>query len=139
MHPEKSLFPISHTIILPHPPRKNFLFSVFPLKFQHFHPIDKTFHEKTLKKGVDTLRYTVLRYSHNRTTDTRTEVITIGKREYTPARAEANAKYDAKTYRQINFRLRLDDDADIIKSIDQAKESGLNNREWLRELFEGNK
>jgi hypothetical protein len=66
-------------------------------------------------------------------------VITIGKREYTAARAEANAKYDAKTYRQINFRLRLDDDADIIKSIDRAKDNGLSNREWLRELFEGNK
>lgn len=61
----------------------------------------------------------------------------MGKREYTPARAEANAKYDAKTYRKINIALRIKDDADIIASLDKAKQKGINNREWLRELFEG--
>ena len=61
------------------------------------------------------------------------------KREYTPARAEANAKYDAKTYRKINIALRKEDDADILDSLEEAKRKGLNNREWLRELYEGNK
>ncbi len=61
----------------------------------------------------------------------------MAKREYTPARAEANARYDEKTYKQINFRLRKDEDADIIESIEEAKQNGLTGREWLRELFEG--
>lgn len=60
----------------------------------------------------------------------------MGKREYNSARQEANARYDAKTYKQINFRLRLEDDADIIESILEAQENGISNREWLRELFE---
>jgi len=59
------------------------------------------------------------------------------KREYNTARAEANAKYDAKTYKKINIALRIEDDADIIKDMEQAKKKGLNNREWLRGLFEG--
>lgn len=61
----------------------------------------------------------------------------MGKREYNAARQEANARYDAKTYKRINLRLRLEDDADIIKSMDEAKEHGISNREWLRELFDG--
>lgn len=65
------------------------------------------------------------------------EAISIGKREYTAARQEANAKYDAKTYKQVNFRLRLEDDADILESLDEAKKKNISNREWLRELFEG--
>lgn len=60
----------------------------------------------------------------------------MGKREYNAARAEANAKYDAKTYKQINFRLRLEDDADIIKSIENARSQGISNREWLRNIFD---
>lgn len=63
----------------------------------------------------------------------------MGKREYTPTRAEANARYDAKTYKQVNFRLRKEDDADIIRSIEDAQARGLNNRQWLREIFEGKK
>jgi hypothetical protein len=65
-------------------------------------------------------------------------VFSIGKREYTTSRAEANARYDAKTYTQVNIRLRKEDDSDIIKSLEEAKNKGLNNREWLRELFERN-
>ena len=61
----------------------------------------------------------------------------MGKREYTPSRAEANARYDAKTYKKINIALRREDDADIIRSIEDAKGNGLSLREWLRELFEG--
>ena len=48
----------------------------------------------------------------------------------------ANDRYDSKTYVQFNVRLRIEDDADIIKSISAAHGAGLNNREWLRELFD---
>lgn len=60
----------------------------------------------------------------------------MGKREYNAARAEANAKYNAKTYKQINFRLRLEDDADILQSLEQARSEGISNREWLRKIFD---
>lgn len=53
------------------------------------------------------------------------------------SRRAANDRYDAKTYVQFNVRLRIEDDADMIKAISAAHEAGLNNREWLRELFEG--
>ena len=56
----------------------------------------------------------------------------------TPAQSEANAKYDAKTYKTFLFKLRIEDDADIIESIQNAQKSGVNKREWLRELFESN-
>ena len=49
----------------------------------------------------------------------------------------ANDRYDSKTYVQFNVRLRIEDDADIIKSISEAHGAGINNREWLRELFDG--
>ncbi len=61
----------------------------------------------------------------------------IGNRKYTQARQEANARYDAKTYKKINIALRVDEDNDIIESIQEAKEKGQTNREWLREIFEG--
>ena len=61
----------------------------------------------------------------------------MGKREYTPARAEANAKYEAKTYKKINIALRIKEDADIIASLEEAKQKDISNREWLREIFEG--
>lgn len=60
-------------------------------------------------------------------------------REYTQAKAETNARYDAKTYKTFLFKLRLEDDADIIKAIQEAQEQGTNKREWLRELFENQK
>ena len=63
----------------------------------------------------------------------------MAKRKYTAARAEANARYDAKTYKKINIALRRIDDHDIIQSFEEAKEKGLDNREWLREIFEGRK
>lgn len=58
---------------------------------------------------------------------------------YTQAKHEANARYDAKTYKKIGIALRLDEDADIIKSWSEAREKGINSREWLRELFENQK
>lgn len=63
----------------------------------------------------------------------------MGKREYNAARAEANARYNAKTYKQINFRLRLEDDADILQSLEQSQSEGISNREWLRKIFDVNK
>ena len=52
------------------------------------------------------------------------------------SKRKANDKYDAKTYRQVNFRLRVDDDAEIIKDMDDATSKGLNHREWLKNMFE---
>ena len=49
----------------------------------------------------------------------------------------ANDRYDSKTYVQFNVRLRIEDDADIVESITAAHGAGINNREWLRELYEG--
>ena len=60
-------------------------------------------------------------------------------REYTQSRAEANARYDAKTYKVMTFKLRVEDDADIIAAIQEAQADGINKREWLRELFENQK
>lgn len=54
----------------------------------------------------------------------------------TPAQSEANARYDAKIYKNFLFKLRIDDDADIIESIQTAQTHGINKREWLRELYE---
>ena len=63
----------------------------------------------------------------------------MGKRPYNEARAEANARYHEKTYRQIAVKLRKEDDADILKSIDEAKAKGISLREWVKELFENQK
>ncbi|MDT3386255.1 MAG: hypothetical protein LIR46_00585 [Bacteroidota bacterium] len=54
---------------------------------------------------------------------------------YTPARYRANRKYDAKTYKKIMFALRYDEDAEIIKDIDDAAEHGISKRDWLNSLF----
>lgn len=51
------------------------------------------------------------------------------------ARARATAKYDSKTYKKLSIALRLDDDAEIIKSLDEAQQHGISYREWLKELF----
>ena len=56
---------------------------------------------------------------------------------YTRARAEANAKYNLKTYQQEMFKLRTDEDAEIVASIEAVKSRGISKREWLRELFYG--
>ena len=63
----------------------------------------------------------------------------MGNTKYTQAKQEANARYDSKTYKVYAFRLRIEDDADIIKDIDEAKENGVSYREWLRNFFEGKK
>lgn len=56
---------------------------------------------------------------------------------YTRAKAEANARYNTKTYQQEMFKLRADEDAEIVASINAAKAMGISKREWLRALFYG--
>lgn len=51
----------------------------------------------------------------------------------------ANNRYDAKTYKRISFALRVQDDADIIRSIEAAQDEGASLREWLRDLFDNTK
>ncbi len=55
------------------------------------------------------------------------------------AKREANTRYDEKTYVQVNARLRIEDDADLIQAYKDAQTRGLKAREWLRELFENQK
>ena len=45
-------------------------------------------------------------------------------------------RYDAKTYRKVLFRLRIEDDAEILKDMDDALKNGVNHREWLKAIFE---
>ena len=60
----------------------------------------------------------------------------MGKRPYNEARAEANARYDEKTYQLVGIKLRKEDDADILRSIEEAKAKGISLREWVRELYD---
>ena len=46
-----------------------------------------------------------------------------------------NKRYDDKTYKRILFKLRIKDDADIIRDIEFAQKDGVALREWLRDLF----
>lgn len=57
--------------------------------------------------------------------------------KYTQAKQEANARYDAKTYKKIGIALRIDEDAEIIRSWQEAHEHGISSREWLKAMFEG--
>ena len=52
------------------------------------------------------------------------------------SKREATDRYDAKTYRKVLFRLRIEDDAELIKDMDEAFERGINRREWLKGVFE---
>ena len=55
------------------------------------------------------------------------------------AKKKASRKYDAKTYKQVNARLRMDEDGDMIADLDKAIESGLSYREVLKEWYEAYK
>ncbi len=63
----------------------------------------------------------------------------MGVRPYNDARAEANARYDAKTYKLIGIKLRVEDDAEIIKAWQEAQQKGISSREWLKSLYENQK
>ena len=52
------------------------------------------------------------------------------------SKREAIDRYDAKTYRKVLIRLRIEDDAEIIKDMDDAFNRGINRREWLKNVFE---
>lgn len=54
------------------------------------------------------------------------------------AKLRANAKYDAKTYKLISVKLRLEEDADIIADFLDAHEQGISSREWLRSMYYSN-
>ena len=54
----------------------------------------------------------------------------------TEAHRLGNDKYDAKTYKRIQFVLRVEDDADIIRDIEAAQSEGVSLREWLRRLYD---
>ena len=54
----------------------------------------------------------------------------------TAAQRAAADRYDAKTFKNVLFRLRLKEDADIIKDIEAAKAEGLSLREWLRGIYD---
>lgn len=56
---------------------------------------------------------------------------------YKESTRRAIAKYDAKTYKKITLRLRYDEDADIINSLEEATNNGMKAREWLRSLYGG--
>ena len=57
-------------------------------------------------------------------------------RKYTEARARSNKAYDARTYKKYTILLRVEDDAEIIDSLEEAKASGKSARQWLNELIE---
>ena len=52
------------------------------------------------------------------------------------AKRRANDRYDAKTFKKIMFALRLQEDADIIRDIEAAKDKGITLRGWLRNLYD---
>jgi hypothetical protein len=60
----------------------------------------------------------------------------MAKRKYNEARAKANKKYDGKTYKTYGLRLRLEEDREIIESIDSFRRGGRSLREWINDLYE---
>lgn len=56
---------------------------------------------------------------------------------WTEAQARASAAYEAKTNKQFQIKLRLDEDADIIADLEESMQHGIKKREWLREMYEG--
>ena len=55
------------------------------------------------------------------------------------SKREAIDRYDAKTYHNVLFRLRIEDDAEIIKDMNDAFEQGVSRRAWLKAIYEGYK
>lgn len=51
------------------------------------------------------------------------------------ARKNANSRYDAKTYKQVAIRFRIDDDKEILEDMELAKANGYSLREWVNEMF----
>ena len=55
------------------------------------------------------------------------------------AQIRAVRNYENKTYKRYTINLRLEEDNEIINSIEEAKAKGINLREWIINLFEGQK
>lgn len=51
------------------------------------------------------------------------------------ANRRANDKYDNKTYARLTIKFRLEDDADIIKALADAKEDGVQYRKIISEWY----
>lgn len=60
----------------------------------------------------------------------------MAKNNHTEAQRAAAARYDAKTYKLYAFKLRKEEDAEVIKAIADAAEKGISKREWLHDLYE---
>ena len=52
------------------------------------------------------------------------------------SKRKAIDKYDEKTYRKVAFKLRKEDDAELIKDMDEAFARGINRRQWLKGIYE---
>lgn len=52
------------------------------------------------------------------------------------AKRAATDRYDAKTYYKVMFRLRKEDDAEMIKDMENAFNNGMKRREWLKMVFD---
>lgn len=57
---------------------------------------------------------------------------------YTEAQARASAEYEARTFKRILFRFRLEEDADIIESYEEALAHGIRKTDWFRSFFDEN-
>lgn len=53
------------------------------------------------------------------------------------AKRRANTKYAKEKQTHIGVRLRLDEDADIIRNLEKAKKYGYSSNEWLQALYRG--
>lgn len=56
---------------------------------------------------------------------------------YTKAHKKANEKYRKEKCFDKEIQLRIEEDADIIESIEKAVSMGYTKMEWLRAVFEG--
>lgn len=54
----------------------------------------------------------------------------------TVAQMRANKKHKDKTYKTIRITFNVEKDAEIIKSIEDAKKSGIKYREWLKSYYD---
>lgn len=51
------------------------------------------------------------------------------------SQVEAQARYEAKTYKKFTFYLRQSEDKAIIDSIQRAKNENITLRDWLTDVF----
>ena len=56
---------------------------------------------------------------------------------YSNARSKASHTYMQKHIKRFSMNFQKDEDADIIESIERAKQDGVTKRQWLRDLFDG--